>query len=121
MKFGTLRLDSHPAQAILKIRPEFPPEIIAQFGFIDSVFHPIQINRQTKKTIPGEWLGFSGQDACKSRFWTTCTQAKQTRFSGYACILARVTGALDTDVTEIEKRDCASYFGAGGWKGKMLN
>ncbi|USP14692.1 hypothetical protein [Vibrio gazogenes] len=85
------------------------------------MFHPIQINHPTKKTIPGEWLGFSGQDACKSRFWTTCIQAKQTRFSGHSCILARVTGAQSTAAAEIKKHHCASYFGAGGWKGKMLN
>ncbi|WP_268874734.1 hypothetical protein [Vibrio ruber] len=26
-----------------------------------------------------EWLGFSGQDARKSWFWTTCDQAKQKK------------------------------------------
>ena len=44
------------------------------------MFHPIQINHPTKKTIPGEWLGFSGQDARKSRFWTTRNSAKQKDF-----------------------------------------
>ncbi|USP12770.1 hypothetical protein [Vibrio gazogenes] len=62
-----------------------------------------------------EWLGFSGQDARKSWFWKTCDQAKQKRSSGYSCILARVTGAQNTDVSETEKRDCASNFRAEGW------
>ncbi|WNJ95653.1 hypothetical protein RND59_00585 [Vibrio ruber] len=79
------------------------------------MFLSTQINHPTKKTILGEWLGFSGQDARKSRFWTTCDTAKQKRSSGYSCILARVTGALGTDVTEIEKRNCASNLGAGGY------
>ncbi|WP_074372035.1 hypothetical protein [Vibrio spartinae] len=63
-----------------------------------------------------EWLGFSGQDARKSRFWTTCDAVKQKRFSGYSCISARVTGAQDTNASETEKRDCASKFGTGGWE-----
>ncbi|WP_182288912.1 hypothetical protein [Vibrio spartinae] len=63
-----------------------------------------------------EWLGFSGQDARKSGFWTTCDAVKQKRFSGDSCIPARVTGAQDTNASETEKRDCASKFGAGGWK-----
>ncbi|WP_038180294.1 hypothetical protein [Vibrio rhizosphaerae] len=61
-----------------------------------------------------EWLSFSGQDARKSWFWKTCDQAKQKRFSGYSCILARVTGALSTDAPEITDADCASNFDAGG-------
>ncbi|USP15817.1 hypothetical protein [Vibrio gazogenes] len=61
-----------------------------------------------------EWLGFSGQDARKSCFWTMRDQAKQKRSSGYSCISARVTGAQDTNASEIEKQDCASKFGAGG-------
>ncbi|WNJ97409.1 hypothetical protein RND59_19610 [Vibrio ruber] len=69
------------------------------------MFHPTQINHPTKKTIPGEWLGFSGQDARKSWFWTTCDSAKQKRSSGYSCILARVTGAQSTDVSEIEEQN----------------
>ncbi|WP_139302150.1 hypothetical protein [Vibrio spartinae] len=55
-----------------------------------------------------EWLGFSGQDARKSRFWTTRTSAKQKRFSGYSCILARVTGAQSTNIPETAERNCAS-------------
>ncbi|WP_074373293.1 hypothetical protein [Vibrio spartinae] len=62
-----------------------------------------------------EWLGFSGQDARKSWFWTTCDAVKQKRSSGYSCILARVTGAQDTNAAEIGKRNCASKFGANGW------
>ncbi|ASA54633.1 hypothetical protein BSQ33_02040 [Vibrio gazogenes] len=61
-----------------------------------------------------EWLSFSEQDARKSWFWTTCDSAKQKRSSGYSCILARVTGAQNTDASEIEERNCASKFGAGG-------
>ncbi|USP16228.1 hypothetical protein [Vibrio gazogenes] len=78
--------------------------------------HPIQINHPTKKTIPGEWLGFSGQDARKRRFWKAITSAKQKRSSGYSCILARVTGAQSTNASEIEELNCASYFRAGGWE-----
>ncbi|WP_074374945.1 hypothetical protein [Vibrio spartinae] len=62
-----------------------------------------------------EWLGFSRQDARKSGFWTTRNSAKQKRFSGDSCILARVTGAQNTNASEIEKQDCASKFGANGW------
>ncbi|KUI99228.1 hypothetical protein VRK_17070 [Vibrio sp. MEBiC08052] len=36
-----------------------------------------------------EWLGFSGQDARKSWFWTTRDQAKQKRFSGSSFISER--------------------------------
>ncbi|WNJ97200.1 hypothetical protein RND59_18520 [Vibrio ruber] len=61
-----------------------------------------------------EWLGFSGQDARKSCFWTTCDAAKQKRSSGYSCIMARVTGAQSTNAPEITDADCASNFGAGG-------
>ncbi|WP_074375130.1 hypothetical protein [Vibrio spartinae] len=70
---------------------------------------------QPRKPFTEEWLGFSGQDARKSWFWTTCDAVKQKRSSGYACILARVTGAQDTNASEIEKRNCASKFGAEGW------
>ncbi|WP_182288955.1 hypothetical protein [Vibrio spartinae] len=66
-----------------------------------------------------EWLGFSGQDARKSWFWTTCDSVKQKRSSGYSCILARVTGAQNTAVSEIEEPDCASNLGAGGWDIKV--
>ncbi|WP_157635062.1 hypothetical protein [Vibrio rhizosphaerae] len=62
-----------------------------------------------------EWLGFSGQDARKSRFWKACDAAKQKRSSGYACIFARVTGAQGTDTSEIEERNCASNCNAGGY------
>ncbi|WP_157371907.1 hypothetical protein [Vibrio sp. MEBiC08052] len=74
------RIDSHPAQAILK-NPSgiFHPESIDQFGFALKMFHCSQINSPTKKTIPGEWLGFSGQDARKSRFWTTCDAVKHKK------------------------------------------
>ncbi|USP15705.1 hypothetical protein [Vibrio gazogenes] len=44
------------------------------------MFHSIQINHSTKKTIPGEWLGFFGQDARKRWFWTTRDTAKQKDF-----------------------------------------
>ncbi|WP_159440501.1 hypothetical protein [Vibrio ruber] len=44
------------------------------------MFHFTQISHSTKKTIPGEWLGFSGQDARKSWFWTTCDSAKTKDF-----------------------------------------
>ncbi|WP_182288728.1 hypothetical protein [Vibrio spartinae] len=64
-----------------------------------------------------EWLGFFGQDARKSRFWTTRASAKQKRFSGYSCILARVTGAQSTNASEIAEHNCASKFGARGWEG----
>ncbi|SJN59314.1 hypothetical protein VR7878_03353 [Vibrio ruber DSM 16370] len=37
----------------LKFIHEFYPEIIDQFGFIDSMFHPTRINHSTKKTIQG--------------------------------------------------------------------
>ncbi|WNJ95369.1 hypothetical protein RND59_14765 [Vibrio ruber] len=67
-----------------------------------------------RKPFREEWLGFSGQDARKSWFWTTCDQVQQKRFSGYACISARVTGALGTDASEIEERNCASNLGAKG-------
>ncbi|KUI99607.1 hypothetical protein [Vibrio sp. MEBiC08052] len=97
----------------LKFIPEFYPEIIDQLSFALKKISPNSNNHPPKKTIPGEWLGFSGQDARKSRFWTTCDAAKQKRSSGYACILARVTGALSTDVTETEKRNCASNLFEG--------
>ncbi|QMV15473.1 hypothetical protein [Vibrio spartinae] len=73
----------------LKFIPEFYPESIDQLSFVDSMFHFIQINHPPKKTIPGEWLGFFGQDARKRRFWTTRNQAKQKRFSGSSFISER--------------------------------
>ncbi|QMV14905.1 hypothetical protein Vspart_02181 [Vibrio spartinae] len=88
----------------------FHPEFSDRIDFL-RMFHSIQTNHPTKKTIPGEWLGFSGQDARKRRFWTTRTSAKQKRFSGYSCISARVTGAQSTDASEIRKPDCASNLG----------
>ncbi|WP_182289014.1 hypothetical protein [Vibrio spartinae] len=64
-----------------------------------------------------EWLGFFGQDARKSWFWTTRNSAKQKRFSGNSCILARVTGAQNANASETAERNCVSQFGAGGWEG----
>ncbi|USP16243.1 hypothetical protein [Vibrio gazogenes] len=84
------------------------------------MFHPIQINPSTKKTIPGEWLGFSGQDARKNRFWTTCDAVKQKRSSGYSCILARVTGAQSVHASETGETSCASNCNADGWKSKRM-
>ncbi|WNJ97989.1 hypothetical protein RND59_17895 [Vibrio ruber] len=59
-----------------------------------------------------EWLGFYGQDARKRWFWKAFDQAQQKRSSGYSCILARVTGALGTNASEIKERNCASNLGA---------
>ncbi|WP_074371396.1 hypothetical protein [Vibrio spartinae] len=97
----------------------FHPESIDQLSFVDSIFHFIQINHP-RKPFKEEWLSFSGQDARKSWFWTTHDQAKQKRFSGDSCILARVTGAQNTDTSEIEERNCASNCNAGGWKSKRM-
>ncbi|KUI97202.1 hypothetical protein VRK_36540 [Vibrio sp. MEBiC08052] len=35
--------------------------------------------------------------------------------------MARVTGAQDTNASEIGERDCASNFGADGWEYKTCN
>ncbi|WNJ97621.1 hypothetical protein RND59_15925 [Vibrio ruber] len=84
------------------------------------MFHFTQISHSTKKTIPGEWLGFSGQDARKSWFWNACDSVKQKRFSGSSFISARVTGALSTDVSETGETSCASNCNADGWKSKRM-
>ncbi|WNJ95629.1 hypothetical protein RND59_00465 [Vibrio ruber] len=40
-------------------------------------FTPFKSTAKRGKPFTEEWLGFSGQDARKSRFWTTCDTAKQ--------------------------------------------
>ncbi|WP_231735740.1 hypothetical protein, partial [Vibrio sp. MEBiC08052] len=64
----------------LKFIHEFYPEIIDQLSFVDLMFLSTQINHPTKKTILGEWLGFSGQDARKSRFWKAHAQDNKKDF-----------------------------------------